>query len=63
LDLSILAAGIAGHCKHHWQNKINHRLTMPDRVFPATQHRGFSAANKKYFASHLRLFVSEMRAG
>jgi hypothetical protein len=21
-----------GHRKHHWQNKINHRLTMPGRA-------------------------------
>jgi hypothetical protein len=25
-----------GRRKHHWQNKINHRLTIPERA-PATQ--------------------------
>jgi hypothetical protein len=29
-NLRLFALGIAGRRKHHWQIKINHRLTIPN---------------------------------
>jgi hypothetical protein len=30
LETSVRPRGIAGRRKHHWQKKINHRLTIAD---------------------------------